>query len=67
MKTAVGIERGSKEQIGSVIKDQASNRVLIYILCHTNIQIDRAVSDVHTQVWLDLRNQDGSVMMLEEK
>lgn len=67
MKTAVGIEYGSNEQVGSGAKDQVSNRILIYILSHTNIRTDRVVSEMHTQVWLNLRNQDGSVMMLEEK
>lgn len=67
MKTAVGIEYGSNEQVWSWAKDQVSNRILIYILSHTNIRIDRVVSEMHTQVWLNLRNQDGSVMMLEEK
>lgn len=66
MKTAIGIKYGSNEQVGSGAKDQVSNRILIYILIDTNIRIDRVVSEMHTQVWLNLRNRDGSVMTLEE-
>jgi len=68
MKTIPEIEYGSKEQIGSGVKNQIPHRLLTYILCRTNIRINRAVGDIlHTQVWLDLRNRDGSVMTLEEK